>query len=196
MSDRPGRDDCNCNPGGGPAAEASAAGEAVAKVVKANVPQDAQASFNLRIVPGRGLKGALEVQPNCKPRGHSHGWTPGILGVDSALLGTLAKADKTMVAWLAKDAGNARRFLANPVAAMREAGVELSRADEKALARAGEATAAARSVAPGVDVVSVAVQAFPNGRVGAVGPRKPDGKQDGKPDGKVDDFGCGPKRKG
>ena len=35
-------------------------------------------------------------------------------------------------------------------------------------------------------------QAFPNGRVGAVGPRKPDGKQDGK----VDDFGCGPKRKG
>ena len=46
-----------------------------------------------------------------------------------------------MVAWLAKDAGNARRFLANPVAAMREAGVELSRADEKALARAGEAAA-------------------------------------------------------
>ena len=188
MSDAPERERCNCTPSGGTAAQSPTAGDEVTKVVKANVPQDTQASFNLRIVPGRSLKGALEVQPYCKPRGHAHGWTPGTLGIDSALLATLAKADKAMVAWLGRDNENARRFLANPVAAMREAGVELSRADEKALARAAEAAGAVRTVGPGVDVASVTVKAFPNGRIGAVGPRKPDGK--------ADDFGCGPKRKG
>lgn len=187
MANEPGRNDCSCNASGenGPP---DASDTEVTKAVKAQVPQEARASFNLRIVPGRTLEGALERQRACRPRGHSQPWTPGLLGLDEALVKTLARADKVMVAWLARDAGNAQRFLASPVSAMREAGIELSRAEEKALTRAIEAAASARTVGPGVDVASMKVQAFPNGRVGAPGGRKPDGK--------TDDFGCAPKRKG
>lgn len=187
MANQPGRDECSCNASGETGPPDAADTEAT-KVVKAQVPQEVRASFNLRVVPGRSLGGALERQRACRPRGHTQPWTPGLLGLDEALVKTLAMADKAMVAWLAKDAGNARRFLASPVAAMREAGIELSRTEEKALARATEAAASARTVGPGVDVASVKVQAFPNGRVGAPGGRKPDGK--------ADDFGCAPKRKG
>lgn len=188
MTDQLGREKCNCGANGAATAQAETSGEPVTKMVKAEVPQQYEAKFNVRIVPGRSLDAALEARPHCKPRGHSHGWTPGTLGIDRDLVATLAKADKTMVAWLAKDTANAQHFLANPVAAMREAGVALSRAEEKTIARASAASAAARNVGPGVNVASLTAKAFPDGRVGGLGSLKPDGK--------ADDFGCGPKRKG
>jgi hypothetical protein len=188
MAGEAGSEKRGCCASGGANAEAQPAGEMVTKVVKAQVPQEYDAKFNVRIVPGRSLGSVLEVKPHCKPRGHRQGWFPGGLRIDPGLVATLAKADKAVVAWLARDAANAQRFLANPVAAMRDAGVELSRAEEKALSRASAAAAAARQVGPGVNVASVTAQAFPDGRVGGLGSSKPGGK--------ADDFDCGPKRKG
>ena len=187
MNQQPGREKCSCG-GGAAGAPAPSAHDDVTKVLKAQVPQDYEVKFNLRIVPGRSLKDVAELPPRCRPRGHAQGWTPGLLGVGSELVATLAKADKAMVAWLAKDKANTQRFLANPVAAMREAGVELTRADEKSLVRASTAAGAARMVPPGVKVASVAAEAFPKGRVGGIGVSTPGGK--------TEDFGCGPKRKG
>jgi hypothetical protein len=92
------------------------------------------------------------------------------------------------VAWLAKDSGHAQQFLANPVAAMAEAGVALTRAQQKDLARSSEEAAAARTVKDGENGVSMVTQVFPKGRVGSIGSRRPDGD--------ADDFGCGPRRKG
>ena len=93
-----------------------------------------------------------------------------------------------MVDWLANDTVNSQSFLASPVDAMREAGVQLSRAEEKALARSNEAASATRVVGPGAKVTSLSAQAYPNGRVGGLG--------SGNAGGKTDDFDCGPKRKG
>jgi hypothetical protein len=188
MTQQSGREKCNCATGGATAAQAPPLDDGVTKVLKAQVPQSYEASFNVRIVPGRSLEDAVKVRPHCRPRGPVQGWTIGTLAVSAELADTLAKADKTMVAWLAKDKANAQRFLVNPVAAMREAGLKLSRTDEKSLARASGAAKATHIVPPGISIAKVTAEAFPNGRVGSVGPSKPGGKADG--------FDCGPKRKG
>jgi len=179
--------ECNCTGHGRTSGQRQTAGEDLAKVVKAQIPQDYEASFNVRLVPAHSLERDVQVQASCKPRGNSLGWDHGMATIDPGLVATLNKADKVMVAWLAKDTANAQRFLANPVAAIREAGVELTRAEEKALARANDATSAARVVGPGIKVASLSAQAFPNGRIGSIG--------SGRTDGKTDDFACGPKAK-
>lgn len=174
------------------AAPVPSSDDGVSKFLKAHVPQDYEANIRVRVVPGRSLKDVGVLAPRCRPRGHSTGWTPGLVALNPDLVATLAKADKVMVAWLAKDQANTQRFLADPVGAMREAGVELSRSDEKALARASVVAAAARVVPPGVRVASLAAQTIPNGRVGHIDVVKPGAT----PDAKTDNFGCGPKRKG
>ena len=191
MSDKAEQKTCGCGGQGSTIGESQPASDHLAQVVKAVVPQDHDAKFNIRLVPGHSLEKGLELQPLCRPRGHAPGWNHGGLAIDPGLVATLSKANNAMVGWLAKDAGNAQRFLANPVAAMREAGVELSRAEEKALVRSNEAAAASRVVGPGVRITALSAKAYPNGRVGGIGPGRTDGGG-----GKTDDFDCGPKRKG
>ncbi len=189
MSEIYGRKDCDCKAGDAPATAGGAAGgEAIARLVKAQVPQDHHASFNVRIVPARSLDKLKEVQARCRPRGHASGWDAGQVVVDTVLLDALAAGDKAMVAWLAKDVANTRRFLAAPVSAMAEAGVELTRAQQKAVARTSEEVAAARHTRAGGDGMTLTAQVYPDGRVGAIGTHKPGDTSD--------DFGCGPKRKG
>jgi len=193
MSDKPEQKQCNCSGHGQPggASPQRMAGAELGKVLKAQVPQDYNANFNIRIVPARSLDKAL-LQPQCAPRGNVTGWHYGAVAVDPGVVATLNKVDKPIVAWLAKDAANAKLFLADPLAAIREAGVQLTRAEEKALARAHSQVSATRVVGPGTNVASLSAQVYPKGRVGSIGSTKPDGK----PEGKTDDFGCGPKRKG
>jgi hypothetical protein len=159
------------------------------KLVMAKVPQDFNANFRIRLVPARDLDLSAEREERCRPRGQRKGWTVGPPTLDGKLIATLNKADATMITWLAKDPTNARRFLSAPVAAMREAGVELSRAEAKALSRANEAAQAARVVGPGVRVASLVAEAYPNGRIGRLKPR-PDADGDDEP------FGCEPRKKG
>jgi hypothetical protein len=164
----------------------------LAKAVIAKVPQEVAANFTVRLVPGRTLDGIDLRQVACRPRGNRTGWTPSHVAIDPGLLGVLSKADKAMVAWLARDSANAKRFLAEPVAALRESGVTLSRAEEKALARAHAEAGSDRVVGPGVKVASLDVKAYPNGFIGRLGPSRRDGTND-KP---ADSFGCEPRRKG
>jgi hypothetical protein len=167
-------------------------GEDLPKVVKAAITQDYEATFNIRLVPARSLEDPDLTQRRCMPRGHAPGWDYGILTIDPGLAGIIAKGDKPVIAWLAKDAANAQHFLANPVAALREAGVELTREQEKALTRSIEAASATRVVGPGVKIASLSARAYPKGRVGGVR----SGRTDGKPGARTDDFGCEPRRKG
>jgi len=172
---------------------AVAADDRIAKVLRAQVPQSYEAKFNVRIVPGRSLGDVLVERPGCKPRGHRKGWgllTAGLAQeLTPALVDKLASADKAVMAWLAKDKGNAQRFLAEPMQALSEAGVQLERGEQKALARARTAAAATQLVPPGVDVTSVVAEAVPGGRVGGVARPKPGAGADAPPD-------CGPRRKG
>ncbi|HXO70021.1 MAG TPA: hypothetical protein VN838_13755 [Bradyrhizobium sp.] len=188
MSDKAEQKPCNCGGHGPAGGQSQPTGETLATLVKAAVPQDYQGNFNIRLVGAHSLETGVKAQPRCRPRGHSVGWDRGDLAIDPGLVATLNKADKLMVDWLAKDTANAQSFLADPVIAMRKAGVELSRAEEKTLARANEAAGATRFVGPGVKIGTVSAKAYPNGRIGGLGPNKTDGK--------TDDFDCGPKRKG
>lgn len=188
MSDKLGPENCNCSGHGAQDAQAQATNETLGKLLRAEVPQTYETKLNIRLVPGPSLETAVLAQPRCKPRGHSPGWSNDTGVISPDLLNTLKNADKLMVAWLAKDTQNAQSFLANPIAAMREAGLELTRVEEKALARSVDAAKSARVVGPGVNISAVSVQAYPAGRVGELGPLKPDVKPI--------DFGCGAKRKG
>jgi len=171
---------------------ATLADDRTAKILRAQVPQSYEAKFNVRIVPGRSLGDALVERLGCKPRGHRKGWGPLTAGLAQeltpALVDKLARADKAVMTWLAKDKANAQRFLAEPVQALSEAGVELDRSEQKALARARAAAAATQLVPPGVDVTSVVAEAVPGGRVGGVARAKAGGGADAPPD-------CGPRRK-
>jgi hypothetical protein len=189
---------CGCTGGAGAttvAGETAAdqADDRIAKVLRAQVPQSYEASFNVRVVPARSLADALVERPGCKPRGHRKGWGPLTAGLAQeltpALADKLARADKTVMAWLARDKANAQRFLAQPLQALAEAGVELERSEHKALARAQAAAAATQMVPPGVTVTSVAAEAVPNGRVGGIARPKPGAGAEAVPD-------CGPRRKG
>lgn len=176
---------CNCS-GGSPAnATLQSEADSTTKVVQASITQEYQANFNLRIVPGRSLAGIDNVlRMGCQPRGNTRpGWGDSTVEINPELAATLATADKAMMAWLSKDAVNAQRFVQDPVASMREAGVEMTRAQEKVLVRAASAAQSLRQAAPGVNIASLTATVFPNGKVGSVGSTKPD------------QFNCGPKRK-
>ena len=152
--------------------------------------QTYDAKFNVRIVPARSLLDPAALRPRCRPRGNTQGWTGP--SISPGLVGALAKADKAVIGWLARDKANAQRFLADPVAALREAGVSLDRAQLKELVRARAAAETTHLVPPGVTVKEVAVEAFPKGRVGGITTPKPGGSG-----GDADTIiSCGPKRKG
>lgn len=163
-------------------------GDGVAKKpVRAQIPQAYEMTLDFRVVPGHRLKTPLS-QPHCEPRGNRQDWSLSRPTIDPQVLATLAKADEQMIKWLAEDTANVHRFLAAPVAAMRDAGVKLPRAIEKSLARASAEASAARTIGPGVTVVAVQAKAFPKGRVGSIGSTTPGDS--------TEDFDCGPKRKG
>ena len=184
MSDQSTQKDCGCGSASQVSTSNQTAVQQVTKLVRAQVPQDYSTNLKVRLVPARSLDKAVHAEPRCKPRGNVTPWDQASLTLDAKLADSLSKADKVMVAWLARDTANAQSFLTNPLAAMRKAGVQLTRAEEKALARASEAAAAGRVVGPGINVASLSAQAYPKGRVGSISASK------------TEDFSCGPKRKG
>ena len=194
MSDSTGKAGCGCNSSGSGSnntgSVATTSAESVGKVLQAQVAQTYDAKFNVRIVPARTLVDTAVVRPHCKPRGNRQGWTGP--NISTGLIGALAKADKAVIGWLARDKANAQRFLADPLGALRDAGVNLDRAKLKELARSRSAAETTQVVPPGVTVTDVAAEAFPNGRVGGVNVPKPGG-----PGGGADTIiSCAPKRKG
>lgn len=126
MSSKPEGNPCGCSCSQSAGLSAPASGEAITKLVQSRATQDAKSRFNLRIVPARSLDLLRQVPAHCQPRGHARGWGLGQFHVGAELLTALAAGDKAMVAWLTKDIGHADRSLANPVAAMAEAGVALT----------------------------------------------------------------------
>lgn len=188
MADDAGHGNCNCNAANNSSSQAAAAPALVTEVVKAKIPQESDANFNLRLRPGVSLDGPQKLAIGCRPRGNRPGGSWGTAGISPHVVATLVNANKTMVAWLAKDGANAKAFVMDPIGSMREAGVDLSRVEEKALARAYEGARATRVVGPGINVASLNAEAPTKG--GSSGGRGI------KPSATTNDFGCGPKRKG
>jgi hypothetical protein len=73
------------------------------------------------------------------------------------LIEKLAGSEERLLEWLAKDEENRVSFLTNPLAALKEAGIELTPAEYEMLVRARNASAPTEFLPPGVGIVSLSV---------------------------------------
>lgn len=163
------------------AAKAEVASES--KLVHAKMHQGYETKINIRLVPGRGID--ITSKPTgCQPRLGAPRRNAEPLSLPPAVISKLQDADKVVVAWLAKDEANARLFIANPAEALVAAGVDLTRAEQKAIGRAHNEVAETMVVGPGVKVNKIDVAAFRRGQVGKIKPgAKPQDDSD-------DNIGC------
>lgn len=166
-----------------PAAEAASADPPTHPVI-GRVPQGYDHAITVRIVPGLASHFTGQLF-GCQPRQGAPRRDADPVPLPAPLLVKLGEANRRIVAWLAQDPANAAHFLARPVEALARAGVELSRAEQKALGRLHEAATETRVVAPGVRITRLAVAANAKGRVPdpEQAPRK-------RPDSREKDCGC------
>lgn len=159
-------------------------GDETSQMVVARVPQGYDTRIVVRLVPGRDIR----VNPfdiGCQPRQGAPRRDAEAVPLPEDLVHKLRDANKRVVEWLAQDDANARHFMARPVEALLKAGVELTRADQKALERAHQTVRETAVIAPGVRVTRFGATAHPKGRVG--GPKSAPPKSGDKHDG---DCGC------
>jgi len=162
------------------AAEVAAAGN---ELVVAKVPQGYATNINLRLVRGVEL-GRIALPRGCRPRKGAPRRDTKMVDLPAELVEKLKEADQAVVAWLAADEANVQQFLREPAVALRRAGVELTRAEQKAIARSHREVREATVVAPGVKVGKLSAVALPKGKVGQIRPGV------GKPDNGEKVAGC------
>jgi hypothetical protein len=150
-----------------PARKASDA--AGAEMVVARVPQGFETRINIRFVPGREIRFPLEIF-GCQPRQGAPRRDADPVPLPPGLPEKLKEVNRKVVEWLARDRANSQLFLERPVEALMKAGVELTRAEQKALARSHRGVTDSMVVPPGVKVVSLTASAYPKGRVGGLKP--------------------------
>lgn len=153
------------------------------EMIVAKVPQGYETNINVRLVPGRDVD-ITTVPTRCQPRKGAPRREAEPLDLPPDLIDKLKHADKAVVAWLAQDEANAKLFMARPAEALLKAGVNLTRADQKAIERTHREVREATVVGPGVNVTEFTVAAFPRGRIGKI---KPGAKPQDKPDSNI---GC------
>jgi hypothetical protein len=144
----------------------------------ASVQPGFAATINMRLLPARDV--IIDVpEPGCQPRAGApgRGVQPGTL--PDGLAAKLLQANKTVVAWLTRDPANAELFLNDPVTALGRAGVDLARAELKALYRSHSQVRQQAVVPPGAVVSKLTVRAAARGKVGDQRPDKPGGKPGG-----------------
>lgn len=148
------------------------------EMIVAKVPQGYETNINVRLVPGRDFE-ITTILKGCRPRKGAPRRDAAPLNLPPDLIDKLKNADKTVVAWLALSEANARLFMVRPAEALVKAGVNLTRADQKAIERTHHEVREVTVVAPGVKVAEFTVAAFPRGQVGKIKPStKPQDKRD------------------
>jgi len=138
------------------------------RAVVARIPQGLETKVSVRILPAREI--VLDpVRLGCQPRQGASRRDTQPLPLPEGLGDRLKEANRQIVAWLARDVANAAGYMADPVAALGAAGVELSRAEWKALSRTHQAVRDAAMVPPGLELVSEpAIKGVTRGKVGDV----------------------------
>jgi hypothetical protein len=136
--------------------------------VVARVPQGLEAKINVRLLPAREI--VLDsVRLGCQPRQGAPRRDAQPVPLPEGLGDRLKEANRQVVAWLARDVANATRYMADPLTALGEAGVELSRAELKALGRTHQSVREAAMVPPGLELVGEpTVKGVTRGKVGDV----------------------------
>lgn len=159
------------------------------QVLVAKVPQGYEANINIRLVPARDIRFTPEAL-GCKPRHGAVRRDTDPVALPESLPIKFKEANKKVAAWLAQEPANAKLFLERPVDALAKAGVDLTRAEIKALTRARRSADEAAVVAPGVKIVTLSASGYTSGRVGTVRPSSTTTK------GLADDCDPQPRKKG
>lgn len=141
--------------------------------VKANIPQGMKLTTKVNIMRGRDIREQLKPKPSCKPRGNRQPrpWASGRIAVSEPVLGILEKSDKDVVDWLAKSAANRIKFFENPVASLVEAGVKLTRAEQKELSALVANSSAELVLEPNTTLNDITITASPTGKIGSFRPK-------------------------
>jgi hypothetical protein len=153
----------DCSKTGAAGVEENAVGTAQLAVL-ARAPQGFDARIKVRLLPAKDV--VLERPSGCQPRAGAPRKDAHPLDLPEGLPEKIKDASKGVIAWLARDPANTRLYLADPVAGLVAAGVELTRAEQKALSRAHQPVREASVVPPGVEVTELTVKAVPRGKVG------------------------------
>jgi len=153
------------------------------EMIVAKIPQGYETNINVRFVPGRSIDFA-PISKKCRPRKGAPSRNADPLNLPPDLIEKLKKADKVVIAWLAKDEANAKLFLNRPAEALIKAGVDLTRAEQKTIDRTHHEVHQATVVGPGVKVASLTATAYTRGRIGKI---KPGAKTNDEQD---DNIGC------
>jgi len=138
--------------------------------IAATVQPGFETSIAIRIVPATTLFPVEEG--GCRPRGDL-GYTPPRPVLSDDLVATLTESSGLVTAWLAKQAAHAQLFVDDPVAALQQAGVDLSRAQAKELTASHAAVKADAVLPPGGRLTDLSVTAVRRGKVGDTRPGRP-----------------------
>lgn len=159
-------------------------------MVVVRVPQGCDMTVSIELDRSPDISLAL-ASPACEPRQAGGGTRGTGTSLPHGLVDKLGHADRRVSDWLLADDANPELFFSRPVEALKRAGVELSRAEQKTLLRAHQAFNEAAVVGPGVRVAGLSVSMRRRNRAGEPG-REPGPVSGSLPGpGRSDDCGCG-----
>ena len=124
------------------------------KPVKAVIPNDSNHNLRINVVAAVTDISKIGLVDKCQPRTSLDG-KPGLHdALTPGLVNSFAEANKKMVVWLGQSPDNAHAYLADPVAALKKAGIALERADQKTIARNFEGFQTENLLSPGMNLKS------------------------------------------
>ena len=141
------------------------------QAVVARLPSEQEQVVNLRFVRGTAFADPRPLR--CRPRGNVQqtGFDfvrDAVAVLPGNLLARLKDANERVIGWIAASETNARLFTENPARALKEARVELSRSDEKAIARAREELSDEAALPPGTRLTGISAKGYARGEVGKI----------------------------
>ncbi|MDQ0000148.1 MULTISPECIES: hypothetical protein [Pseudarthrobacter] len=157
--------------------------------IRVRIEAGFDSKVSIRIVPGRDLFKEPQRE-ECSPRG-DRPYAVRPIPFPADLVEKLVKANTAVIGWLAKDKANAEKFIHDPLVALERAGVELSRAEAKALSRSHGALRDEAVLPPGAAISTLTVSATTRGKIGDIRPSKrPHDTPDADVTGTAGDPGC------
>jgi hypothetical protein len=122
--------------------------------------------LKVNVLPARDILGTVLL--GCQPRQGAQRIKKDSVELPEDTRHALGLANRQLIDWLAKSQANAQAFLADPLAALGQAGVKLDRSHLKAIDRVMREVGQSQAVWPGLQMQSVQVSARSQGTVPAV----------------------------
>lgn len=145
-------------------------------------------NVTVELLPARKIPSLRAA--GCQPRQGAERAEKDPLELPESTRRWLVDVNDRVIAWLARDEGNRKAFVSDPIRALQDAGVEMDRTHFKALARARESIGMAEAVPPGLQLGSVRATAKKKGRVKAVEAAASEWSPPKLADPDDDDCGC------